>query len=253
MQKIKIVALISIAVILMILDYKFNIFVYIKSGVNTIITPIYKIIDLPSSVYDYINQPKKTQTITQELLELRAKANKYNLLLLENQKLSEILGASYVIADNNFILARITNIKQSRLRKTAVIDKGMSDNIAIGDVVLSSNGVIGRIESTSYYYSTIKLISDPLSYIPVINTRSGERAIAKGVANNSNTLVIQNIALNSDVQIGDVFATSGIVGVFSNGFDVGKVIDIKQNHNLIEVVLEPLQDIKKTLFVLVDR
>lgn len=253
MQKAKIVFPILIAIFFMVLDHKFNAFAYVKNTVNFIITPIYKIIDFPSSVYDYLNQPKTSDAITQELLVLKNKEHNYNLLLLENQRLSEILETSYNIVDNKFSLARITNIKQSRLRKIAIIDKGAGDNIKVGDVVLSNSGIVGRVIEANYSYSTIRLISDPLSYIPIINTRSGVRGVAKGVSDNSNNLVIQNIPANTDIAIGDTWTTSGKAGVFYNGFNVGKVIDIKQNNNnFIDVILEPTQKIEQTIFVLVN-
>jgi rod shape-determining protein MreC len=237
----------------MIADHKFNAFDFTKSSVKFIITPIYSIVDFPSSVYQYLNQKDNSKQITKEFLTLKTKEQNYNSLLLENQKLSEILGTSYKIVDNNFVLARITDIKQSRLKKQIIIDKGNNDNIQNGDVVLSKLGVVGRVINTSINHSTIRLITDPLHYLPAIDSRSGERGVVKGIANNSNSLIIKHTDPKADIKIGDIFITSNKAGIFTKGFEIGKVTDIIQNNNnFVDIILSPSQNINSTIFVLVD-
>jgi rod shape-determining protein MreC len=41
--------------------------------------------------------------------------------------------------ESHFILARVSSISQSRLKKQIAINKGSSDGIKIGQVVLNSN------------------------------------------------------------------------------------------------------------------
>lgn len=253
MQKIKFIAPVILAIGVMVLDYKFNAFKSIKFSVNFLTTPIYKIIDYPFNIYDYLNTTDNTEQLTKEILVLKSKINNYNSLLLENKKLSDILETSYQITDNNFVLARISNIKQSRLRKHIVINAGSEKNITTGDVVIASNGVVGRIISSNYGHSTVRLMSDPLSYIPVMNVRNGQRGIVQGVADNSNHLIIKYQQQNADIKIGDNWTTSGKGGVFTKNFLVGKVIDIKQtDSNFIDIILTPAQNINKTTFVLID-
>jgi rod shape-determining protein MreC len=237
----------------MIADHKFNTFDIVKSSIKFTITPIYNIVDFPSNVYQHLNRKDDRKQITKEFLTLKTKEQTYNFLLLENQRLSEMFGASYNIADNDFVLARIADIKQSRLKKHIVIDKGSSDNIKNGDTVLSKIGVIGKVINTSINHSTIKLITDPLHYIPAINSRSGERGIINGVASYKNSLIIKHTDPKADIKIGDVFITSNKAGVFSKGFEIGKVTDIIQNNNnFVDIILSPSQNINSTIFVLVD-
>jgi rod shape-determining protein MreC len=237
----------------MIADHKFNAFSSIKSQINFIVSPVYRVVDFPSAVYQYLNNDNNGKQLTKELLILKSKEQGYNALLLENQRLSKMLGASYSIKDNNYTLARITSISQSRLKKHIIIDKGSSHNIQNNNIVISGNGVVGVVVSVNSHYSTIKLITDPLSYIPVRNTRNGERGIAKGVANNSNNLIIKHNNPEIDIKIGDIFTTSGYGGVFSKNFDVGKVVDITQNNNnFLDIILSPTQIIDNTIFVLVE-
>jgi rod shape-determining protein MreC len=237
----------------MIADHKFNAFDVVKSSIKFTITPIYSIVDFPSSVYQYLNRKDDSKQITKEFLTLKTKEQTYNSLLLENQRLSEMLGTSYDIVDNNFVLARITNIKQSRLKKQIIIDKGSRKNIKNGDIVLSKLGVIGRVINTAINHSTIRLITDPLHYLPAINSRSGERGVISGVASQENFLIIKHTDPKADIKIGDIFITSNKAGVFSKGFEIGKVTDIIQNNNnFVDIILSPSQNINSTIFVLVD-
>jgi rod shape-determining protein MreC len=252
MQYIKFIISAILAIIIMILDYRLNAFESLKTGIKFIMTPVYKTLDFPGSVYDYLNTSNNNKQYIKELLILKNKVNNYNSLLLENQRLSQMLEASYTIVDASFVLARITDIKQSRLRKHIVIDKGSDEGVVDGLVVISSNGVVGRVIQSNYGYSVVRLITDPLSYIPVLNTRSGERGVAKGIADTSGNLIIKHIRPDADISIGDIWTTSGKGGVFTKHFQVGKVIDIKQNNNnFIDIILSPMQHINQTVFTLV--
>jgi rod shape-determining protein MreC len=219
------------------------------------------VVNLPSQLYIWIDEQGTTkQTLLNqnkqlngELTRLKANLQTHNALLLENQKLKQLLGASYQISSQKFILGRVSSVSQSRLKKQIIINKGSNDNLTVGQVVLGSKGVIGQITQTTPLYSTVLMITDPTQYVPIKNQRNGIRGISKGVASNQGRLVVNFIESDFDVVLGDLFLTSAIGSKFPAGYPMGKVIHIEQHTDdpFLHIELAPIQTTEQLEFVLI--
>ena len=261
MQFLKLFTPVFIAIFLILSDYKFSYLDNLKQSIAKLISPIYLVVNLPSQLYIWIDEQGTTkQTLLNqnkqlngELTRLKANLQTHNALLLENQKLKQLLGASYQISSQKFILGRVSSVSQSRLKKQIIINKGSNDNLAVGQVVLGSKGVIGQITQTTPLYSTVLMITDPTQYVPIKNQRNGIRGISKGVASNQGRLVVNFIESDFDVVLGDVFLTSAIGSKFPAGYPMGKVIHIEQHTDdpFLHIELAPIQTTEQLEFVLI--
>lgn len=261
MQFLKLFTPVFIAIFLILSDYKFSYLDNVKQSIAKLISPIYLVVNLPSQLYIWIDEQGTTkQTLLNqnkqlngELTRLKANLQTHNALLLENQKLKQLLGASYQISSQKFILGRVSSVSQSRLKKQIIINKGSNDNLAVGQVVLGSEGVIGQITQTTPLYSTVLMITDPTQYVPIKNQRNGIRGISKGVASNQGRLVVNFIESDFDVVLGDLFLTSAIGSKFPAGYPMGKVIHIEQHTDdpFLHIELAPIQTTEQLEFVLI--
>jgi rod shape-determining protein MreC len=261
MQFLKLFTPVFIAIFLILSDYKFSYLDNLKQSIAKLISPIYLVVNLPSQLYIWIDEQGTTkQTLLNqnkqlngELTRLKANLQTHNALLLENQKLKQLLGASYQISSQKFILGRVSSVSQSRLKKQIIINKGSNDNLAVGQVVLGSEGVIGQITQTTPLYSTVLMITDPTQYVPIKNQRNGIRGISKGVASNQGRLVVNFIESDFDVALGDVFLTSAIGSKFPAGYPVGKVTHVEQHTDdpFLHIELTPIQKTEQLEFVLI--
>ena len=261
MQFLKLFTPVFIAIFLILSDYKFSYLDNVKQSIAKLVSPIYLVVNLPSQLYIWIDEQGTTkQTLLNqnkqlngELTRLKANLQTHNALLLENQKLKQLLGASYQISSQKFILGRVSSVSQSRLKKQIIINKGSNDNLAVGQVVLGSKGVIGQITQTTPLYSTVLMITDPTQYVPIKNQRNGIRGISKGVASNQGRLVVNFIESDFDVVLGDLFLTSAIGSKFPAGYPMGKVIHIEQHTDdpFLHIELAPIQTTEQLEFVLI--
>ena len=261
MQFLKLFTPVFIAIFLILSDYKFSYLDNIKQSIAKLVSPIYLVVNLPSQLYIWIDEQGTTkQTLLNqnkqlngELTRLKANLQTHNALLLENQKLKQLLGASYQISSQKFILGRVSSVSQSRLKKQIIINKGSNDNLTVGQVVLGSKGVIGQITQTTPLYSTVLMITDPTQYVPIKNQRNGIRGISKGVASNQGRLVVNFIESDFDVVLGDLFLTSAIGSKFPAGYPMGKVIHIEQHTDdpFLHIELAPIQTTEQLEFVLI--
>jgi rod shape-determining protein MreC len=188
-----------------------------------------------------------------KLIELKARLQIYNKLVLENQKLTHLLDATYAIPEHQITLAHIKSISQSRLKKQVIIDKGSKDGVRNTQLVVGSEGVVGKITQVTPLYSTVLLVTDPTQHMPVKNVRNGIRGITKGLATNEKGMIVEFIPLDSDVKLGDIFVTSGIGTTYPPGYLVGKVsrIDKPPNEAFLTIILKPIQNMDKLEFILI--
>ena len=130
MQFLKLFTPVFIAIFLILSDYKFSYLDNLKQSIAKLISPIYLVVNLPSQLYIWIDEQGTTkQTLLNqnkqlngELTRLKANLQTHNALLLENQKLKQLLGASYQISSQKFILGRVSSVSQSRLKKQIIIN-----------------------------------------------------------------------------------------------------------------------------------
>ena len=251
-----------IAIFLLFSDYKFSYLDSLKKSIATLISPIYLAINLPSQLYIWINEQGTTKQIllnqnkqlSAELVRLKVDLQNHNALLLENQKLSQLLNSRYKLDQETFILARVSSISQSRLKKQIAVNKGSSDGIKIGQVVLGADGILGQVSQVTPLYSSVLLTTDPTQHIPVKNERNGIRGISKGVASHQGKLMVRFIQHGLDIKVGDVFLSSAISSKFPAGYPVGRVthVEKKVNDPFLTIELTPSQSIKQLEFVLIN-
>jgi len=250
-----------IAIILIVLDARFSYLDNLKRNSTTLLSPIYFLVDLPGQLVNWVNDKgsnieqliSENEQLTNELFELKAKLQVYNNLVLENQKISRLIDASYSLPENTVKLARIKSISQSRLKKQLVINKGSNDNILASQIVVGASGVVGQIIQSTPFYATVQLATDPTQHIPVKNVRNGARGITKGMASNESVMKVEFMPSEADVKLGDTFVTSGLGGSYPAGYPVGKVIEVSapQDEAFLLIKLKPLEDMNELEFVLV--
>jgi len=261
MRLLKLFVPIFLSIILIVLDARFSYLDNFKRFTLTLLSPIYLVVDLPSQVIDWVNDKgsendllvSQNDYLEGQLIELKAKLQTYNNLILENQKLSNLLDSSYLIPDHNVKLARIKSISQSRLSKKIIINKGLNDGVTLSDLIIGSDGVVGQVTEVTPMYSTVRLLSDPTQHMPVKNSRNGIRGITKGLASNDRGMILKYIPLESDIKLGDIFITSGIGNSYPPGYYVGRVKSIDENldPSFMTVYLEPTQNLNRLELVLI--
>jgi len=261
MRLFKLIVPILISIMLIVVDARFSYLDNFKRFTLTLLSPVYFVVDLPSHVVDWVNdQGSDTAQLVNEneylegkLIELKARLQIYNNLVLENQKLTHLLDATYTIPEYQIILAHVKSISQSRLKKQVIINKGSNDGIRNRQLVVGSDGVVGQVTQETPLYSTVLLVTDPTQHIPVKNVRNGIRGITKGLATNERGMIVEFIPVDSDVKLGDIFVTSSIGTTYPPGYLVGEVnrIDKLPNEAFLTITLKPIQNMDKLEFILI--
>jgi rod shape-determining protein MreC len=224
----------------MIGDYHFNRLSSFKSLLSVLVTPIQYSVNIPAKtigvVADYFtsrhNLLNENARLKEQNLLLETQIQQLNSLENENGQLRELLNAAKTQPYNNdkVSVAQILTINSNPFDQEIVLDKGKNDGVYLGQPVVDADGLVGQIITVDSLTSRALLISSVRSAVPIENTRNNVRAIATGEGS-SDTLSLLYVPNTVDIQVGDLFTTSGLGMKFPKGYFVGKVISVDHPTN----------------------
>ncbi len=134
------------------------------------------------------------------------------------------------------------------------INKGTQSGIREGMPVISTGGLIGRIENPGLRDSRVRLITDPTVNIGVLAIGTKEIGILSGNGVDQPMRVIDGIPISAPVEVGSILVTSGLDrSPYPEGFAVGSVVEtLADEVNLEkELLVEPTGEMDNLDFVTV--
>lgn len=150
------------------------------------------------------------------------------------EELDNIKKINDIEFDDNLdiIVSRVKYKDVYEYSNTLTIFKGTKNNVNVGDVVLTNNGLVGIISKTYDYFSVVSLITNKKSNVSVkINDAVGVLKMENG------KLMVTSINNYKNINIGDEIYTSGL-GNLPDNIYVGKVKSVSLNDTEIEKVIE---------------
>jgi rod shape-determining protein MreC len=175
--------------------------------------------------------------------DLELRSMRYEDLARENAELRGLRAALPPVADR-WLPAEIVNVQLSSLRQRLLIDRGAANGVFKAQAVLDDRGLIGQTTHVGPWSAEVILITDPEHGTPVRIERTGLRTIAVG-AGDTTHLALPYLPANADIKSGDLLVTSGLGGVFPQGYPVARVTEVHRDavQPLAQVRAEPLAHI----------
>lgn len=121
------------------------------------------------------------------------------------------------------------------------LDVGMKSGIQKDAVVMSSQGLVGKVVSVGKRTAEVILLNHPLSSVPVYVERTNTMGVVKGDARQN--IILEYIS-SDQLENGDRLLTSGQGGVFPRGINVAVI-----EKTVGGIKVHPLHKISATLFV----
>jgi len=118
-------------------------------------------------------------------------------------------------------LAQVIFRDISLWNQSIVIDKGTSHGIEKDMVVISNQGLVGRVLAASHSTAHVILLTDFHSRVSCQSHESRDVGILCGEI--TKQLRVKYLDLNSTIKVGDTIISSGIGGIYSKGIPIGKV------------------------------
>jgi rod shape-determining protein MreC len=233
----RLVLLSALSVALMMLDHRGHHLEKIRAGLNTLAYPIQLIAAAPAYVVgglaDFFTTRGTLRVDNEKLLAERqallARLQQFEALEQENQRLRQMLVSAAQVADKA-IAAELVEVSAEPFTRKVVVAKGARDGVYVGQSVIDAHGIMGQVTQVAGNVSRVTFITDAGHAIPVLNNRSGLRALVFGTGN-PDTVKVPYLTANTDIQEGDLLVSSGMGGTFPPGYPVARVTKIVNDPN----------------------
>jgi rod shape-determining protein MreC len=220
-------------------------FLFSKRRGSTLEENLTTIIYLPAKVLVKIpSGPKKVPSQGKErfLLEIEEENKRLRRLLdLKEHSLYEGL--------TSFVIAR----EPTNWFNTILLDRGEKSGVKENSVVITPEGLVGRVIKVNKNSSQVLLITDPGSEIGALIQRTRIQGVIQG---RKRDLILKYLPLEADVREGDLVLTSGLEGgLFPKGLVIGRVRKIESPHpqdlflNIIVIPAVNLNSLEETLIL----
>lgn len=132
------------------------------------------------------------------------------------------------------VVARVIGKDPSQGGQNMTIDKGSKSGLGRDVTIVTRDGVVGRVISSSDYFSVVQLIIDSQSAVGFIVRSSRRLGILKGTGGAE--LEMEYIDDDNDIKQGDELITSGQDQIYPKGIPLGVVLSVGPRQGNFKVV-----------------
>lgn len=166
---------------------------------------------------------KENAVLTLENNRLQAQVADLQAARSENARLKNDLNFQQSRPEFKLLPANIINFSPTSLYQAVTIDQGSEAELISEQVVVSSGFLIGKVKSVSVKSAEVWLLTNRNLLIPVNLPKSETVGIMRGGIRG---LVVENIPLDTKIEIGETVVTSSLEGLYPAGIAVGKVEEV---------------------------
>tara|TARA_B100000787_G_scaffold129794_1_gene98681 strand:+ start:195 stop:1046 length:852 start_codon:yes stop_codon:yes gene_type:complete len=250
-QRFSLLSLIFFSIIFLILgSLNFKAIDYVKMGIKEIVYRSSFIVSTPENllknsflaIQNHKNLYKENKKNKLELSKLKSKVLLNEFIVLENQRLKNIVD-DYLV-ESKTVFAKVLSDKGSPFLKSIIINKGSKHGVTLGMIAMDGEYLVGKIVELNYSSARVLLLSDLNSKIPVTVEPNGLLSILSGTGEDYG--VIQYSKKNEEIQSQSIIYTSGTSGLFKAGIPIGR---INSNFSSNERKVEFFSDFSQLRFI----
>jgi rod shape-determining protein MreC len=221
-----------LAIVLMALDRRGGWLVQARYYLSAAAYPLQLAVSSPAEAWHWTRDSLVArETLEAENAELRTRDRDLSMKLMrfealadENAELRGLRAALPPVADH-WIAAEVVDVELNGLRQRLLINRGTRNGVFRGQAVMDNYGLLGQTTRVGPWSSEVILVSDPEHAVPVEVERTGVHTIAVGTGD-PDSLSLPYLPANADVKPGDLLLTSGLGGVFPQGYPVARIAEV---------------------------
>ncbi len=145
---------------------------------------------------------------------------KLNLIKKDNIRLRKILSLQES-SNNDKISAAVISRKTGGWWRQITLNKGSKDGVEIGYIVTGPGGLLGIVNNTSLFTSSVTLLTSPESKLGVWVDRSQTNGVLVGSGNDHPSLILYS--KDADIKVGDFVSSSPASSLLPPNIPIGIV------------------------------
>ncbi|MBQ2824932.1 MAG: rod shape-determining protein MreC [Clostridia bacterium] len=253
----RLLCLVGVLVVLLIIGglTENNLIASIVNGITLPMSEVSAAVTKEAAKPDYDELYKENEELKAELSELRTQLADYYNVKQENERLWRYYDLKAENPQYDILPATVVRRDPNDDFYSFTLDKGKTNDVAVGDPVVTENGIIGWIYEVDAYTAKVKTILSPDAKVGVIDTVTRDSGVVSGnvlYADKNLTTMTRISALNK-LKEGDIVTTTGISGIYPSGLIVGEVKEIAfdEYDTSMYAVISPFEDIRTVIDVVV--
>ncbi len=182
----------------------------------------------------------------------------YEELQQENEQLKTQLGLEEEEPENELRAASVIGRDPNDVFYGFSIDAGTLSGVSVGDPVITDQGLVGVVTQAYATSSKVTCLLSEDVHVAAWSPKRQESGVIESDVTSASTGVLRLNYLSGDTQIqeGDIIATSGEGGAFPQGLKIGTVARVEKSENDISryAEIQPFEDLTKVqeVYVVVD-
>ena len=238
----------------------------LATGATGLLVPVQRVLaDIGVTTNRFVQAITEIERLRADNAALR---NDVDRLTLENVQLREAAFAAQQAAKLDqvakglqfeSVAAPVIARDPSNVLATIVLGAGTDSGIKVGHIVVSEQGLVGRVSEVGPNYSKVLLITDPSSTLLALVEGSRATGIVRGQYGDS--LIMDWILQTERVRPGDVVVTAGLGlgeelrSLYPKGLVVGRVLQVQNAEAAAyqRAIIAPAVDLRRLENVLVVR
>ena len=148
-----------------------------------------------------------------------------NLLKKDNIRLREILSLQES-SNNDKVSAAVISRKTGSWWRQIIINKGSKDGVQIGSTVIGPGGLLGRVNDTSLFTSSVRLLTSPESKVGVWVDRAQINGLLVGLGDDYPRLILYS--KDADIKVGDFVSSSPASTLLPPNIPIGVVQSVDE-------------------------
>jgi rod shape-determining protein MreC len=151
------------------------------------------------------------------------------------------------------IAAQVVARNPNNWFSTVTLNRGANHGVRRDMVVVTAQGLVGRVSEVAPQTAKVMLITDPESGVGGLIQRSRDTGVVLGQTGDRARVIMKLFSPESAPLVGDKVITSGLGMVFPKGLSIGEVVSVETgDYGLVRYVeIEPAVDLDRLEEVLI--
>ena len=179
---------------------------------------------ISSEISGTINAADENKRLKAEILNSLAERQRYSEILGENRRLQELLDLRSQVQGRG-TAARVVAKGYDKFVNTLIIDKGINEGVRKDMSAITAKGLAGKVYAVRDQFSDVMLLTDPNFSVAVRLQDSRYEGVLAGTGHRY--CVLKYVPTEHTVREGEIVITSGLDGIFPQGFLVGRVTKVR--------------------------
>jgi rod shape-determining protein MreC len=191
----------------------------------------------------------ENQQLKQQVGELQVQIQQERAAAQRAHQLEALLGFQQQLQLKT-VAAGVIGAGASPEFRTATINRGSGDGLAVNMPVIAPTGLVGRIVTLAPRAAKIQLVVDRNFGAGALVERSRAQGVVLGTG--EDLLQMKYVTGVADVRAGDTIVTAGVDGIYPKGLVIGRVESVDKGNGIYKVVrVRPTADFNRLEDVLV--